>query len=60
MRPLQEEEAQVYVVATGNAFDGISLTGPFDSPEEASEWADFCGSEWHLIQVENPGNKANE
>lgn len=47
-----------YTIACGNAFDGLSLEGLFDSPEEAVEWADEnrAGSEWNLVNINTEPN----
>ena len=44
------------VLVVGNPFDGMTIIGPFDHPEDASSYAEkFCGGEdWHLIPVEEP------
>lgn len=39
----------MYVVAIGNAFDGLSVHGPFESSEEAQEWAQGYHDEWHVL-----------
>ena len=41
----------MYVVADGNAFDGIELYGTFDDPEDASYWAERNCLEWNVIRV---------
>ena len=44
------------VVAYGNPFDGVHLAGPFDSLNEAGDWADLSlGSEdWWAVGLESP------
>ena len=47
----------MYVVATGNAFDGVTLTGPFDDNESAIEYAEFYTlTDWHVVELESPGS----
>jgi hypothetical protein len=42
-----------YIVATGNAFDGLRLHGPFTDSGDAEFWAqDECGNqEWTIVPV---------
>jgi hypothetical protein len=40
-----------YVVADGNAFDGIELFGPFENEEDATMWAEYNCGEWHVLEV---------
>lgn len=45
----------MFVVAVGNPFDGIELIGPFESADEANEYADqsFGGKDtWWVMKVE--------
>lgn len=35
-----------FVVVVGNPVDGISIHGPFDSIDEAHEWAEENSNEW--------------
>ena len=44
----------MFTVATGNAFDGISLAGLFTSTEAAGEWAEanLKNDEWRLIELD--------
>ena len=45
----------MHVIVTGNPFDGFRLWGPFNNPEEATEWAErFCSGDWWLRLVELP------
>lgn len=42
------------IISVGNAYDGITLHGPFDDVYQAGVWAEQeIGStdEWHLIMV---------
>lgn len=36
---------QLHVVAVGNAFDGMTLYGPFDDSESAAGYAEHAGGE---------------
>jgi hypothetical protein len=42
------ETAKQYVVTAGNLFDGYEIHGPFQSAEEANDWADdeLRGEDW--------------
>lgn len=42
-----------FVVAVGNAFDGLTLYGPFNSEEAALNWADIgCRAEqWDIVRL---------
>ena len=39
------------VVAAGNAFDGITVYGPFDTAAEAFAWADVHLMEGTIVSV---------
>lgn len=40
------------IVSIGNAFDGITLHGPFETFEGAQEWAESNTDEdWHTLRV---------
>jgi hypothetical protein len=43
-----ESSAKQYVVTAGNLFDGYEIHGPFQSAEEANDWADdeLQGVDW--------------
>lgn len=45
-----------YVIASGNPFDGLSLIGPFDSVEEATEDAliEYDKLDWHVVALVPP------
>lgn len=47
-----------YVVAFGNAFDGMELHGPFNDMETATEYAEnihkHSYDEWNIISVKPP------
>jgi len=47
----------MFVLATGNAFDGIHLFGPFDSHEEAEEAAEDVHDDWWIVMVEKGDEK---
>ncbi len=44
----------MYVVSTGTPFDGIDLTGPFESGEEAIEYASTLDEPWGVIELTCP------
>ena len=45
----------LHIVAIGNPFDGLSMHGPFGSPEEAGDWAADQGDpEYHVVAVNYP------
>ena len=49
------EEFQ-YIVISGNPVDGTNHAGPFDSADEAGQWADEnSGDEWWIVALTNPG-----
>lgn len=43
-----------HVVAQGNAFDGIYLTGPFPTQEEAQTYGESCDGEWWVVEIKRP------
>jgi hypothetical protein len=43
-----------FVVAFGNAFDGISLVGPFDTPGQANLYADGAEGDWTMVELTPP------
>lgn len=43
-----------YIVAVGDPFDAMNFYGPFDSFEDAEEWADSCGRFNWIIGLESP------
>lgn len=51
-----------YVVAVGNAFDGMSLFGPFDSTDDASDWAgtNLRNEEWLVVSILEAENRETE
>ena len=45
----------MYIVAEGNAFNGLSFVGPFSTFEEAALWANkYNGALWLVIEVTRP------
>lgn len=47
----------MFVVSIGNAFDGLSLYGPFESREDAEEYGEqeFAHkTDWVVVNVEIP------
>lgn len=50
-----------FVVACGNAFDGIGLYGPFDEHLDAEQWAEqHGGDEWTVVTMGDPEKFAKE
>ena len=48
---------KMYVVALGDAFNGLTLEGPFWDSEQACEYAaNNSGGyeEWHIVEVVSP------
>jgi len=43
-----------YILLTGNIGDGLEAVGPFDSQEEATEWAETEGVEYILMDIYTP------
>ena len=45
-----------FVIAVGNAFDGLQLVGPFSDPEEAGDYAQLFHRHdvWEIIQLCEP------
>lgn len=43
-----------HIVVTGNAVDGLGFFGPFDTSDDATEWAEAEADEWHITELENP------
>jgi hypothetical protein len=51
------------IVVFGNPRDGFRCVGPFDTREQASDWADdnvSRGYDWWLVPLATPEEKANE
>jgi hypothetical protein len=46
----------VHVVALGNAFDGLSLHGPFEDVEDAVDYAEqsYQGEDYHIVPLGGP------
>lgn len=44
------------IVSVGTAFDGLTLYGPFDSTNEAVEWAKnhLQGETWEVVLLNDP------
>jgi len=44
----------MYVVAVGNAFEGLTVVGPFDSFDEAVDYAnnELMTEGWNVVKVE--------
>jgi hypothetical protein len=44
-----------YIVAFGDAFNGLSFYGPFDTHEEASAYAEReTNDAWHVLPLAKP------
>jgi len=48
-----DESKTYYVIAMGNAFDGLTLYGPFDDKDFALEWAGESdgGMPWEIVTL---------
>lgn len=44
----------MYVIATGSLTDGISFTGPFNTPNDAHDYAEDNFRHWDVIELVNP------
>jgi len=52
--PEYTEVDDQFVVATGDPFNGVQLWGPFQSSDEALEWAEEGGVDndyWWIVNV---------
>ena len=48
-------EGRPYIVAVGEMFDGINFFGPFDTFDDAADWADRNASTgWWVLSLESP------
>ena len=45
-----------FVVLTGRVTDGIEITGPFSSDDDACEWAGELGEAWEVVKLNPPTN----
>lgn len=55
LRKLKEEVegiGTIWVVAFGSPFSGMTLSGPFSSPELAAEHAESVDVPWEVIEIE--------
>lgn len=43
-----------YCVAAGNPFEGLTLHGPFDTWEEANEFAASTDGDWWIVDLHDP------
>jgi hypothetical protein len=45
-----------FIVAVGNAFDGLTVYGPFDTSEDAQTFGQDCrrGEDWTIVELEKP------
>jgi hypothetical protein len=48
-----------YVVAVGNAFDGLTLYGPFNDEGEALRFAEdeISAAEWNVVLLNEPAER---
>ncbi len=54
-----EQETGLCTVAVGSPFDGISLYGMFDDPDDATEWAErHAGDSWWVMSILVPETEA--
>jgi hypothetical protein len=44
----------MFVIVTGNAFDGLALWGPWEYMEDAHYWAEHCHDVWTCVKIETP------
>jgi hypothetical protein len=43
------------IIITGDPVDGFDYTGPFDSAEKATEWAEeHCDPDWWVADIFSP------
>lgn len=45
------ETEEQFIVATGDAFDGLKLIGPFIDRESADDYAASVADEWHVVPL---------
>lgn len=45
-----------WIVAVGNAFEGITFQGPFDSADQALKYGKVVsgGGEWSIVPMDEP------
>lgn len=48
-----------WCVAYGNAFEGMALYGPFDTFEQADEWASSGDEPCSIVQINEPEEDNN-
>jgi hypothetical protein len=46
-----------YCVVTGTPIEGFEVTGPFNSDDEASEWASELADAWWVMRLNPPEDK---
>ncbi|AJD82998.1 hypothetical protein PJWF_00105 [Achromobacter phage JWF] len=53
---LSTEKDDRHVLLFGNVIDGIHMVGPFESVEDATDWADnhARGDEYHVATIKHP------
>jgi hypothetical protein len=52
IKTLLENQGSIWVVAFGSPFSGMTLSGPFYSPEDAAEHAESVDVPWEVIEIE--------
>ena len=45
----------MFVVVTGNPFDGLTVEGPFDDHESALAYGEVQSDDWRVVPVQRPG-----
>ncbi|WP_026332132.1 hypothetical protein [Thioalkalivibrio sp. ALE16] len=54
------EHSTLYVVASGNPFDGLTFVGPFDDPNAAGDYAgesNLSRDTWQVVPLTAPGQE---
>lgn len=57
-QPIRKGDDEMYAVAMGEMFDAIDFFGPFDSFDEAQEWADKNSGmrSWWAVELLDPAD----
>jgi hypothetical protein len=45
-----------YVILTGNIIDGMNIVGPFETHDDADEYASRYVDEWWIVELSAPQN----
>lgn len=49
---------KIYALATGNPFYGLTFTGPFETVQDAAEYAeDSVEGDWWVVEIERPAGR---